>query len=133
MVSQTVDKTSVKQGELLTYFVRVQNLGPQTAPNVVVNDVLPSGVTFVEARNNKGTMTAPPKGETGTVTWRLGDMLSQANEVAEIRVTALVKGKSTVTNTATVTGTVVDPNTANDSASITVSVAAGSGGKGPSK
>ena len=85
MVSQTVDKTSVKQGELLTYFVRVQNLGPQTAPNVVVNDVLPSGVTFVEARNNKGSITAPPKGETSTVTWRLGDILSQANEVAEIR------------------------------------------------
>ena len=45
----------------------------------------------------------------------------------------LVKGKTTVTNTAIVTGTVVDPNTANDSASITVSVAAGSGGNGPSK
>jgi uncharacterized repeat protein (TIGR01451 family)/CSLREA domain-containing protein len=130
MISQAVDRTSVKQGDLLTYFVRVQNLGPQDAANVVVNDVLSSGVTFVSARSNKGTLTAPPKGENGTVTWYVGTLDDQANEVAEIAVTVLVKGKTTITNTAAVTGDVVDPNEANNSASITVSVAAGSGGGG---
>jgi hypothetical protein len=106
----------------------VQNLGPQTAPNVVLNNVLSSGVTFVEVRVNKGTTTAPPMGETGTVTWNLGDLVNQANEVAEIKVTVLVKGKTTITNTATVTGNVSDPNPANNSASITVSVVAGKTG-----
>lgn len=131
MVSQAVDKTSVKQGELLTYFIRVQNLGPQSAPDVVVNNLLSSGVTFVEVRVNKGTTTAPPKGETGTVTWVLGEMLSGADEVAEIAVTVLVRGKTTITNTATVAGDVADPNEANNTAAITVSVAAGStGGSG---
>jgi uncharacterized repeat protein (TIGR01451 family)/CSLREA domain-containing protein len=130
MVSQTVDKNSVKQGELLTYTVRVQNLGPQTAPNVVMNNVMSSGVTFVEARQNKGTVTAPPKGETGTVTWNLGDMANQANETAEIVVTVLVRGRTTITNTASVSGDVADPNTANNTAAITVSVATGkTGGK----
>lgn len=127
MISQAVDKTGVKQGELLTYTVRVQNLGPETAPNVVVTDLLSSGVTFVEARHNKGTHTAPPRGETGTVTWYLGDMADQDNEVAEIVVTVLVKGKTTITNTATVTSDASDPNDANNSASIRVSVGAGSG------
>ena len=102
IISQSVDKTSVKQGDLLTYTVRVRNLGPETSPNVVVNDVLSSGVTFVEIRTNRGTTTAPPKGETGTVTWNLGDLLDQANETAEIKVTVLVRGKTTITNTATV-------------------------------
>jgi uncharacterized repeat protein (TIGR01451 family) len=131
MISQTVNKTSVKQGELLTYSIRVQNLGPEAAPNVVVTDILPSGATFVEARYNKGTHTAPPRGETGTVTWSVGDLLDQANEVAQITVTVLVKGRTTITNTASVTGDVNDPNEANNSASITVSVTAGSkaGGK----
>ena len=128
IISQSVDKTSVKQGDLLTYTVRVRNLGPETSPNVVVSDVLSSGVTFVEIRTNKGTTTAPPKGETGTVTWSLGDLLDQANETAEIKVTVLVRGKTTITNTATVAGDVPDPNSANNSASITVSVASGSGG-----
>lgn len=130
MVSQTVDKNNVKQGELLTYTVRVQNLGPQTAPNVVMNNVMSGGVTFVEARQNKGTVTAPPKGETGTITWNLGDMANQANETAEIVVTVLVRGRTTITNTASVSGDVADPNTANNTAAITVSVATGkTGGK----
>jgi uncharacterized repeat protein (TIGR01451 family)/CSLREA domain-containing protein len=132
MISQSVDKSSVKAGDKLTYTVRVQNLGPQTAPNVVVANVLSSGVTFLEARANKGTLTAPPVGETGTVTWSIGDMLNQANEFVEIRVTVLVKGKTTITNTATVTGNVADPNAANNTAAITVSVGAGSKG-GPSR
>jgi uncharacterized repeat protein (TIGR01451 family) len=131
MISQSVNKTSVKQGELLTYSIRVQNLGPETAPNVVVTDLLPTGATFFEARANKGSHQAPPRGETGTVTWTIGEMLDQANEVAQITVTVLVKGKTTITNTASVTGDVSDLNQANNSASIRVSVAAGSktGGK----
>jgi len=129
MISQAVNKTSVKQGELLTYSIRVQNLGPETAPNVVVTDILPTGATFVEALHNRGTHTAPPRGETGTVTWSVGDMLDQANEVAQITVTVLVKGKTSITNTASVTGDVSDPNAANNSASLRVSVASGSAGK----
>jgi uncharacterized repeat protein (TIGR01451 family)/CSLREA domain-containing protein len=136
MVSQSVNKTSVKQGDLLTYSIRVQNLGPATAPNVVVTDLLPSGATFVSASHNRGTHTAPPAGSTGTVTWSVGDLLDQANEVGAITVTVLVKGKTTITNTASVTGDVSDPNTANNSAAITVSVGSGSaapGSKNPGK
>jgi uncharacterized surface anchored protein len=77
--------------------------------------------------------TAPPRGETGTVTWSVGDLLDQANEVAEITVTVLVKGRTTITNTASVTGDVADPNEANNSAAIKVSVASGTGGKGGGK
>ncbi len=131
LISQSVNKTSVKQGEQLTYSIRVQNLGPETAPNVVVTDLLPTGATFVSARHNKGTHTAPPAGSTGTVTWSVGDLLNQANEVAAITVTVLVKGKTSITNTASVAGDVADPRTANNSAAITVSVAAG--GNGPPK
>ena len=132
MISQTVDKPSAKQGDKVTYTIRVQNLGPQTAPDVVVNDILSSGATFVEARSDKGSLNAPPKGETGTVTWTLGDLLNGANETATITVTVIIKGKTTITNTASVSGSVVDPNTANNSASIAVSVGAGSGGGGSS-
>jgi uncharacterized repeat protein (TIGR01451 family)/CSLREA domain-containing protein len=135
MISQAVNKTSVKQGELLTYSIRVQNLGPQAAPNVVVTDLLPSGATFVSATHNKGTHTAPPKGETGTVTWSVGEMLDQANEVATITVTVLVKGKTSITNKASVTSDAADPNMANNSSAITVSVVSGTtaGGGKPRK
>ena len=130
MISQSVDKPSAKQGDKVTYTIRVQNLGPQTAPSVVVNDVLSMGVTFVEARANRGSLKAPPNGETGTVTWTLGDLLNGANETATITVTVIIRGKTTITNTASVTGAVVDPNAANNSSSIAVSVGAGGTTKG---
>jgi uncharacterized repeat protein (TIGR01451 family) len=126
MVSQSANKTSVKAGDLLTYTVRVRNLGPVAAPNVVLTNTLSSGVTFVSATHAKGTHTAPPVGETGTVTWYLGEMADQANETTEIKVTVRIKGRTTITNTASVAADAVDPNTANNSASLTVSVAAGS-------
>lgn len=132
MVSQSADKTSAKQGELLTYTVRVRNLGPETAPNAILTNVLSSGVTFVSAAAAKGNFTAPPAGETGTVTWYLGDLLDQANETAEIKVTVRIKGKATITNTASVTSDATDPNEANNTASLTTSVASG-GTKPPGK
>jgi uncharacterized repeat protein (TIGR01451 family) len=133
MISQSVDKPSAKQGDKVTYTIRVQNLGPQTAPNVEVNDILSSGVTFVEAKANKGSLKAPPKGENGTVTWTLGDMLNGANETATISVTVIIKGKTTITNVASVTGAVADPNSANNSSSIAVSVGSGGTIKGAPK
>jgi uncharacterized repeat protein (TIGR01451 family) len=125
MVSQSANKTSVRAGDLLTYTVRVRNLGPETAPNAVLTNVLSSGVTFVSATHAKGTHTAPPTGETGTVTWYLGDMADQANEFTEIKVTVRIKGKTSITNVASVTADVIDPNTANNTASLQTTVAAG--------
>jgi uncharacterized repeat protein (TIGR01451 family)/CSLREA domain-containing protein len=137
IVSQSVDKTSVKQGDLLTYTVRVRNLGPNAASDVVVSDVLSSGVTFVEARPSKGAATAPLQGETGTVTWTVGTMENGDNQFAEIKVTVRIKGKTTITNVATATSVTTDPVSGNNSASLTTTVAAGSaaggggnGGKG---
>jgi uncharacterized repeat protein (TIGR01451 family)/CSLREA domain-containing protein len=130
MVSLSVDKTRVKQGDQLTYYVRAQNLGPESAPNVVVTNLLSSGVTFVSMSANRGTYTAPPPGEAGTVTWYLDEMQAHDNEVAELAVTVIVRGRTTITHTATVSGDVDDPNEANNTASITVTVQPGGGGGG---
>ena len=126
LVSLGVDKTSVKQGQLLTYTITVHNFGADTAQNVVVNDTLSTGTTFVSAAANKGNITTkPPVGQTGVVTWALGDLLDEEGGSATLVVKVLVKGKTTVTNTATVSSATVDPNPANNTAAITVSVAPG--------
>jgi len=128
LIGVGVDKTSVKQGDLLTYTITVQNLGPDTAINAVVNDLLASGSTFVSAHSNKGSFTGPPVGQTGTVTWSLGDILSDGQESAQIVVTVIARGKTTITNTGSVSSLLDDPNTANNMASIIVDVAQGRGG-----
>ncbi|HXG63632.1 MAG TPA: hypothetical protein VNO70_00905 [Blastocatellia bacterium] len=125
LLSLGVDKTEVRKGDLLTYTITVRNFGPNRAVNTVVNDVLSSGTTFVRAHANKGGFTAPPPGQTGTVTWYPGDLLNGDQEAAQIQVTVIVRGRTTITNTATVFSETFDPNMANNSASITTSVAPG--------
>ena len=131
LVSLGVDKPSVKQGDKVTYTLTVKNFGPDAASNVVANNVLSSGTTFVSAQANMGAFTAPPAGQTGTVSWNVGTLAKEAQESAQIRVTVIIRGKTTITNTATVTADAGDPNTANNTASITVAV--GSGTSGPKK
>lgn len=128
LVSLGVDKTSVKQGELLTYTITVHNFGPDAAANVVVNDTLSSGTTFVSAQANKGNFTTPPIGQTGVVTWQVGDMANGDEQPAQLVVKVLVKGKTTVTNTAAASSDSQDPNPANNTAAITTTVAPGSSG-----
>ena len=65
----------------------------------------------------------------GTVTWSLADLPSGEAEGAELMVKVLIKGKTTVTNSASVTADTSDPNTQNNAASITTTVDAGGGGK----
>ena len=131
LIGLGTDKLSVKQGDKLTYSVTVHNLGPDAAPNVSVNDVLSSGTTFVSAQANKGTFTAPPVGQTGTVTWTIGTMANGDVQGAQIRVTVIVNGKATssITDTAAVSSDATDPNSANNTASIATPVANGSAGK----
>ena len=129
LVGLGVDKTTVRQGDRLTYMITVRNFGPDTALNAIVNDVLATGSTFVSARANRGSFTAPPIGQTGTVTWYVGDLLNNGQEAAQIVVTVIVRGRTTITNTASVTSNTADPNPANNSASITVTVAPGGRGR----
>ena len=129
LVSLGVDKTSVKQGEQLTYTITVHNFGPDAAANVVVNDTLSSGTTFVSAQANRGNFTTPPTNQTGTVTWNLGDLSNGDAEGAQLVVKVIARGRTTITNTASASTDSSDPNPANNTAAITVSVAAGATGK----
>ena len=50
-VTKTDSRISAVPGETLTYTIEVNNLGTQTAENVVIEDTLPAGLTFVAASN----------------------------------------------------------------------------------
>jgi uncharacterized repeat protein (TIGR01451 family) len=131
-VSLGVDKNSVKQGELLTYTITVSNFGPGNAADVVINNTLSSGATFVSARASKGSFTTPPPNQTGVVTWTLGELANGEAADAQLVVTVIVRGKTTITNTAMVSTTSTDSNSVNNVASITTSIASG-GSKGGRK
>jgi uncharacterized repeat protein (TIGR01451 family) len=124
-ISQGADKTTVKQDDRLTYTITVKNFGPDSAIGAVINDTLTSGVTFVSAKANTGSFAAPPVGQTGVVTWNVGNLQNGDQEGAQIEVTVIVRGKTTLTNTATVVSSTTDPNPVNNSSSLTTTVQSG--------
>jgi len=120
-------------GDLLTYTINVKNFGPSTAAKVLVNDVLPANTTFYRAQSNVGSFTTPPKDQNGPVTWYVGDMPANTQQEAQLTVTVIIKGKSTITNIAKVKSTNPDPNEDNNTASIQVTVWSGTSGGGKKK
>jgi len=129
LISLGEDKTSVRQGDTLTYTITVKNFGPNRAMNTVMNDELSGATVFLAAKANKGVFRAPPTGQTGVVSWYLGELLPTGQEEAQIQVTVMVRGRTTISNTATVKSSTTDPNPVNNTASVTTTVSPGGGKK----
>ncbi|MCH8309436.1 MAG: DUF11 domain-containing protein, partial [Chloroflexi bacterium] len=100
----------VNVGDELTYTATVTNNGPSSATNVVLTDVLPSGVSFGSATPSQGNCGAVG----GTVTCNLGSLSNGQSALVTIVVTPGAQGN--ITNTANVTAAEIDPRPANNSA-----------------
>ncbi|TDJ73187.1 MAG: DUF11 domain-containing protein, partial [Proteobacteria bacterium] len=98
-------------GNDLTYTITVRNNGPDSADNVMVMDTLPAGVTFVSATPSQGTCNA----SSGTVMCNLLTINNGANATVTLIVTPTATNP-TLSNTASVTGNVIDGVPGNDSA-----------------
>jgi uncharacterized repeat protein (TIGR01451 family) len=97
-------------GENLTYTMQVTNNGPANATGVVVSDLLPPQVTYVQALVSQGTASYDGSG----LTANLGSIPSGGNATVTLVVTPVVRG--IVSNSANVTGDQPDPNTLNNTA-----------------
>ncbi|MDX1945543.1 MAG: DUF11 domain-containing protein [Pirellulaceae bacterium] len=82
-------------GTNVTFTVTVTNDGPDQATNVAVNDLLPTGLTFVSSTASQGSYVS------GTGVWTVGTLNSGGAATLSIVATKSVAGA--VTNTAQVT------------------------------
>src|SRR5205085_2638651 len=107
--SDSVDP--VTAGNDLTYTLNVTNNGPSTATGVSLSDAVPAGTSYVSASPSQGTCSVAA----GTVTCSLGSLANGAS--ASIALTVHVDPSRTtpLSDTASVSSGVVDPNPANDS------------------
>ncbi|MFF8030978.1 hypothetical protein [Streptomyces sp. NPDC016626] len=113
-VAKAADATTVTIGQTVTYRITVHNTGPNGATGVTVTDRLPEGLTFLSADGTPGGYD-PATGQ-----WAVGDVAHGATATLVLRAKATKAGL--VSNTATATGNERDPDTTNNTDTVTVCV-----------
>lgn len=95
------------EGAPVTFTIVTTNHGPDTAPAVTVDDVLPDAVTFVSATTSQGAY------DPATGRWTIGVMVNGAS--ATMTITGTVNRPGPFINVTRVTGVgLFDPNPVND-------------------
>ena len=115
-ITKTGPTGPVKAGDLVNYTITVRNNGPQTSTSAQMQDVLPTGLSFVSA---PGCLEA-----SGTVTCPVGTLAVGASVVFNVsaRLNTPYTGASPLVNTAVVDA-VGDTDSTNNSASASTPVA----------
>ncbi len=115
-VTKTASSSTASIGSKITYTVKVENLGPETATGVTLTDQLPKETDYVSAAATSGacarkgqkvscTIASIPVGTTVTAT-----------------IVVIVRKPGTISNTASVNSDQKDPVTANDKSTANTSV-----------
>lgn len=110
-VTKTVNPNNPKYGSNVTFTITATNNGPNNNTNVSVSDVIPSGYTTVNYTPSTGTYNAT------TGVWAIGTLNNGSS--ATLSIVAKVLSAGSYTNTATIIGSLSDPDTSNNSASAT--------------
>jgi uncharacterized repeat protein (TIGR01451 family) len=112
-IVKSADPAPIVPGKNVTYSLKVSNKGPNTATNVKVTDQLPSGLSFVSAGSG---CTQASK----TVTCTLASLAKGASHTFTFvaKAASSAKSCSELSNTATVTNDVVDPDQSNNSSTF---------------
>ncbi len=105
--SVVASNSSVSAGSNLIYTITVNNNGPAPATNVIVTDVLASGINFASVSASQGSCSG-----TSTVTCNVGTVLPGRTATVNLGVVPTVGGH--ITNTATVAADQYDPAPANN-------------------
>ena len=114
-VIKEVSNKTPKYGDLINWTITVNNIGPDSARHVVVNDLLPAGLIYITHNVTSG-LYDPSQG-----IWQIGNVLHFENETLTITTRVNITN-ATITNIAVVTSTTPDPNPDNNEANNTTTV-----------
>ncbi|QKJ62456.1 Calx-beta domain-containing protein [Flavobacterium sp. M31R6] len=110
-VLKTVDVANPCVGSNVEFTVKVTNLGPNNASGLSVNDLLPSGYTYISSVPSVGTYNST------TGIWSIGNLNNA--QVITLKVLCKVNASGVYLNTAAIpAGSQPDSNTSNNSASV---------------
>jgi len=119
--------TTVHQGDLLTYAFPIWNLGPDNAIHEVLNTQVPAGTTFdyirISGTPGLGTCSTPPYQRTGQIVCHENASMA-GNTTWTVRLTVKVTAPSgtVITENAATMSDTLDPNLANNTATVSTTV-----------
>ncbi|HET7801379.1 MAG TPA: hypothetical protein VFL38_13235 [Humibacillus xanthopallidus] len=123
-IVKTATATATAGGPI-TWTSTVSNAGPSTATGVVVRDVLPAAVTVVSVTASTGSCTSGVPGDSSQPTTCLfGNVASGASPTMTVVATIDPGFTGSMHNDAVVSSTTADPDTGNNSATVSTTVAA---------
>src|SRR6202030_3612990 len=100
--TDTINATMPNVGDTVTYTISVKNSGPNTATNVSLQDILPSGLSFLSSTGT-GTYT------NSSGVWNVGSVTTGSTQT--LTIVAKVTSPGTTTDTASVSHSdQFDPN-----------------------
>jgi len=99
-------------GSQIVFTITASNLGLSNATGVIVNDPLPAGYSLDSITTSQGIYTSP--------NWNVGNIL--AGSSASMQVYAIVQPTGSLTNTAIISGDQPDPNSSNNTVTVTPSL-----------
>ncbi len=115
-ITKTSAPTPALAGANLTYKLTIANAGPNTATAVKVTDTLPAGVALVSVTPSQGTCSFST-----TVICQLGS-LTAGGALASVTLIVKPSAAGQLSNSASVSSPVLDPNSANNTASLNTTV-----------
>lgn len=116
-VTKSAAPNPVRPGNMLDYFITVENLGPDSAENTILTDTVPSGILSPLYSIDGGTTFFPWTGSLN-----LGGLAAGQSVNVIIRGVIAEDAAEVLFNTAEVTSETDDPNPANNTSTVTVEV-----------
>ncbi len=117
-VTKSDSPDPVLAGNDVTYLLTVQNLGPSNAVNVVLIDNLPTGVTYKSVTPGSWTCTTPTTSQVRCTLASLGMTSSNVTIVATVK----PETRGSVTNQVSVSNSLADPSSSNNSSQAATTV-----------
>ena len=109
-VLKSVSNATPLVGSQINFTVTVTNNGPSNAQNVVVNDLLESGYTYISSSATLGFY------DSTTGIWNIGNLAN--GNVASLVMTVTVNNSGNYSNTATATQSFTDPNPSDNTSTV---------------
>src|SRR5579859_3162146 len=119
-ITATSSATTINSGDTLTYNGTLTNSGPNDATGVNVTLAVTASTDFVSGTAPGGACTGPAAGVSGTITCPVGNLANAAT--ANVNITVKPHAAGTLVSVLSVSGDQGDPDTTNNSVTVSVTV-----------